>query len=101
MANVDMELLQKYAERGGAGDVDLIMAHVREEEGVLQLKIVDYALGLIQTREGRIRMHHYLFNGTAIQRNFAAIYFKRLGITDVLREAFERGSIDAVQAFSE
>ncbi|MBN2416199.1 hypothetical protein JXO52_10170 [bacterium] len=95
-----MEQMKQHALRGTAADVDMLMEHVHKDTHFLQLKIADYALGLVETREGRIRMQHYLFRGTAIQKNFAALYFKRLGITDVLEEACAAGTIDAVQAFS-
>jgi hypothetical protein len=35
-----------------------------------------------------------------VQRNYAALYFKRLKEVDVLAEAVKMGCIDRVQAFS-
>lgn len=63
-------------------------------------KLIDYTLGLIKTSAGKKRIEYYLFNGTQTQRNYAALYFKRLGEISLLAEAVEMGCIDRVQAFS-
>jgi hypothetical protein len=35
-----------------------------------------------------------------IQRNYAALYFKRRGAKNILKEAVKQGCIDKLQAFS-
>ncbi|BAY74514.1 GUN4 domain protein [Nostoc linckia NIES-25] len=62
--------------------------------------LVDFTLGLVDTPQGQDRIRHYLFNGTQIQRNYAALYFKRRGAKNILKEAVNQGCIDKLQAFS-
>lgn len=93
--------LEAWGRAGGAQDVDRLMAHLAPDMSLATSRAVDYALGLVATREGRIRLQHYLFNGEPVQRNYAALYFKRHGITDVLDEAVQGGYIDAVQGYAE
>ena len=39
-------------------------------------------------------------SGTQIQRNYASLYFNRLGERDIVREAYALGLIDEIQAFA-
>lgn len=63
-------------------------------------RYVDYALSLVITPEGFGRIRHYLFNGTQIQRNYASLYFNRLGEKGVVSEAYVLSLIDEIQAFA-
>ncbi|MCF4969732.1 hypothetical protein [Nostoc sp. CMAA1605] len=107
------EILQEYSHKidrydafvamartGSVSDIDTLMDNLEHDRNSATCKLVDYTLGLVNTPEGKDRIRHYLFNGTQIQRNYAALYFKRQGITDILREAVSQGCIDRVQAFS-
>jgi len=85
---------------GGISDVDTLMESLENEQNTATTKLVDYTLGLVNTNEGKDRIRHYLFNGTQIQRNYAALYFKRKGAKDILIAAVQQGCIDRVQAFS-
>ena len=85
---------------GGVSDVDALMESLENEQNTATTKLVDYTLGLVNTNEAKDRIRHYLFNGTQIQRNYAALYFKRKGAKDILIEAVQQGCIDRVQAFS-
>ncbi|MEH2272730.1 MAG: hypothetical protein V7K68_30630 [Nostoc sp.] len=85
---------------GGVSNVDTLMESLENEQNTAITKLVDYTLGLVNTSEGKDRIRHYLFNGTQIQRNYAALYFKRKGAKDILIEAVQQGCIDRVQAFS-
>jgi hypothetical protein len=85
---------------GSIEDVDRLMDALAMNDDLATTKLVDYALGLVDTREGRARLSYYLFNGTQPQRNFAALYFKRRGLVDLLDEAVARGMIDKTQAYS-
>ncbi|MFN6537549.1 MAG: hypothetical protein RM021_014405 [Nostoc sp. EkiNYC01] len=85
---------------GGVSDVDTLMESLENEQNTATTKLVDYTLGLVNTNEGKDRIRHYLFNGTQIQRNYAALYFKRKGAKDILIAAVQQGCIDRVQAFS-
>jgi hypothetical protein len=88
------------ARAGGVADVDTLMDNLESDRTSATCKLVDYTLGLVNTHEGKDRIRHYLFNGTQIQRNYAALYFKRRGAKDILREAVNQGCIDKLQAFS-
>lgn len=76
------------------------MAELLSASDMAIVKLIDFALGLVSTREGVARMEWYLFEGEKIQRNYAAIYFRRAGADEVLHRALEAGKIDRVQAFS-
>jgi hypothetical protein len=56
----------------------------------------------VQTSHGQERIRHYLFEGTERQREYAALYFKRIGGKGrpLLAEAFHQGKIDYAQAFA-
>jgi tetratricopeptide (TPR) repeat protein len=95
-----------FIARGRAGnisDVDYLMHTLESEPRMAMTRLVDYALGLVQTTHGEERIKHYLFEGTETQRNYAALYFKRLGRKRqaLLGEAFNQGKISRVQAFAE
>jgi hypothetical protein len=42
----------------------------------------------------------YLFNGKLIQRNYASLYFNRIGEWEIVKEAFNKGLIDEIQAYA-
>ncbi|MCL4504832.1 MAG: alpha/beta hydrolase [Chloroflexi bacterium] len=81
--------------------VDQLMAALAAQDDVATTKLVDFAVGLVNTPEGSERVRHYLLYGSARQRNYAALYFKRRGNHRVLDEAVARGIIDREQAYAE
>ncbi len=85
---------------GKADDVDVLMQVLVSQGDLTTTRLIDFALSLVNTREGYKRMKHYLFNGEQQQRNYAALYFKRKGYTDLLEDAVEEGKIDFEQAYS-
>ena len=85
---------------GLSADVDALMAALVAQDDIATTRLVDFALSLVETPPGRQRIRHYLFNGARIQRNYAALYFKRRGWLDVLDEAVALGLIDNLQAYS-
>lgn len=87
-------------QRGSSEDVVTLMNQLHETVDLPTRKNVDYALGLIREREGVEMVHWYLNNGRVIQRNYAALYFIRREMFDVIREAVELGSIDPLQAWA-
>jgi len=94
--------LEKIAERGHAEDVDFLMSFLFKEQTFAYGKLIDFVLSLVTTVSGRKRIRFYLFHGNQIQRNYAALYLKRLGNQKrILKVAVERGCIDTDQAFSE
>jgi hypothetical protein len=95
--------LQRYialAKEGTRASVDEIMSHLDRDMSIAESKFIDFALSNVESAEGVAAMERYLFHGTQIQRNYAALYFGRLGEYPLLRKAYEAGLIDAVQAFS-
>jgi hypothetical protein len=85
---------------GGPAGVDTLMTTLAAQDDFATTRLVDFALGLVDTPAGWRRIRHYLFNGSPIQRNYAALYFKRRGWIELLDEAVALGLIDALQAYS-
>lgn len=100
MSSTRFEEFTAHGSSGTEKGVDLLMAALIEKDDLATLKLVDYALGLVNTRPGKARISYYLFNGATIQRNYAALYFKRRGYTDLLDEAVGLGKIDTLQAYA-
>ncbi len=84
---------------GAAHDVDALMHALLAHDDLATSRLVDFALGLVETREGDARLRYFLFHGAPVQRNYAALYFKRRGRLALLDEAVAQGKIDAVQAY--
>jgi hypothetical protein len=100
--NTSLERFHLFVAHGQAGSpaaVDFLMAALLEQDDFATSRLVDFALSQVQTRPGRERLRHYLFEGSPRQRNYAALYFKRRGQTDLLDEAVAQGKIDALQAY--
>lgn len=85
---------------GMVQDVDRLMHALIATDDMATTRLVDFALSLVETDEGRQRLRHYLFEGNRQQRNYAALYFKRRNVTYYLEEAVAAGKIDPAQAFS-
>jgi hypothetical protein len=94
------ELFEQMGRAGTPEDVDIMMESLELDPISSPHKLIDYTLGLVKNIEGQLRIEHYLFNGTQVQRNYSALYFKRIGAVGMLTEAVEMGCIDRVQAFS-
>jgi hypothetical protein len=88
------------ASTGRACDIDALMQRLDDHASFVECKLIDYALGLVEGREGRQRIYHYLFAGNPMQRNYAALFFKRRGAMEILAEAVTAGAIDTVQAYA-
>ncbi len=95
-----LKALIDKAESGKAQDIDFIMSRLSTKSNLAETKFVDFALGLVTNPEGFDRIKHYLFKGTLIQRNYASLYFNRLGEWKYVKEAYEKGLIDETQAFA-
>ena len=85
---------------GNPDDVDYIMAHLTADSTFAMTRFVDYSLSLVTTQVGVERIRHYLFNGTLIQRNYASLFLNRLGDWKTVKQAYEQGLIDEIQAYS-
>jgi hypothetical protein len=103
MTNQSLTLinLKQRAQAGSASDVDYLMDNLDMAKTLTGYKLLDYALGLVSSAEGRHRIKHFLFNGSEVQRNYAALYFKRRGASQIVDEAVRRGCIDITQAYSQ
>lgn len=86
---------------GSPADIDLLMSALLAQADLSTFKLVDFALSHVTAPEGVSRLRFYLFHGQHLQRNYAALYFKRRGYTDLLHEALTQGKIDWEQGFSE
>lgn len=95
------DTFRALGQSGTGADVDTLMHTLHIETDFATSRLVDFALGLVDTGEGVGRLRHYLFHGTPVQRNYAALYFKRRGHILLLDEAVAQGRIDAVQAYSQ
>lgn len=95
-----LQLLIEKAINGTAIDVDFIMQHLTGDSTFAMTRYVDFALSLVEKTEGMERIRFYLFNGLLIQRNYAALYFNRMGDRKCVIQAFELNLIDEIQAFS-
>ncbi len=94
------QLFTALGRSGAAADVDTLMGHLHARVDFTTTRLVDYALSLVATEEGLGRLRHYLFHGAPIQRNYAALYFKRRDEMALLHEAVAQGKIDEIQAYS-
>jgi hypothetical protein len=93
------ELINK-AKNGCSDDIDFIMDHLTTESTLAMTRFVDFALSQVKTTEGINRIAYYLFNGTLIQRNYAALFLNRLGEWKTVKKAYEQGLIDEIQAYA-
>lgn len=99
-SNLLLSDIAKIVNSGTAKDVDYLMSLLTSESPLVTLKMVDFAISQINTREGKERIKFYLFEGTEIQRNYALLYFKRHANNDIILEAVIGKHIDEKQAFS-
>jgi hypothetical protein len=85
---------------GTVAGVDFLMDTLAAEDDFATTRLVDYALSLVDSAEGAGRLQHYLFNGTQRQRNYAALYFKRLNEYGLLMQALAQGKVDSLQVLN-
>jgi hypothetical protein len=93
------ELIDR-AEIGNNDDVDYIMSHLTSDSTFAMTRYVDYALSLVENKNGISQIEYYLFNGTLIQRNYCCLFFNRRNNWDIVNLAYKQGLIDEIQAFS-
>lgn len=93
----------ELAANGSKSDIDRIMSNLNEDMTFVDSRFVDYALGLVKSKEGVEQIEHYLFSGTQIQRNYCTLFFNRRGEKgdwEMVKQAYTMGLIDKIQAFS-
>jgi len=93
------ELIER-AELGNVQDVDYIMSHLTTDSTFAMTRFVDYALSLVENKNGIKQIKYYLFHGTNIQRNYSCLFFNRRYDWDIVNQAYNQGLIDEIQAFS-
>lgn len=96
----DLQYYIRLAEEGSKASIDEIMKHLNRRMTIAESKFIDFALSRIDSEEGTEVLKHYLFHGTQVQRNYCTLYFARLGEYPLVREAYDKGLVDARQAFS-
>jgi hypothetical protein len=92
--------IAKIINSGKKEDIDFLMSLLTDKSEIGTIKLIDFALSQIKTKEGFNQIKFYLFNGTKIQRSYASLYFKRHGYDDIILEALLQDCIDEKQAFS-
>lgn len=95
-----LKVLIDRAVNGSPTDVDFIMENLSVDSTLAMTRFVDFALSLVVSTEGIERIKHYLFHGTLIQRNYASLFLNRMGEWKPVKQAFELGLIDEIQAYS-
>lgn len=96
----DMTEIVQKAKSGTDTDIDFLMKLLTEETSLAVCKTIDFALGLVNSEAGCLRIRYYLFSGNPVQRNYAALYFKRKGNEGILDKAIALQCIDEKQAKS-
>lgn len=93
------ELIAK-ANKATQSDVDFIMGKLTSNATLVMTRNIDFALSLAEGEDAKERIKYYLFKGTQIQRNYASLYFIRIGEWRLINEAYQKGLIDELQAYS-
>jgi len=100
MLSIELDKCVTKANEGCVESVRSIMDKLDSEMTLEESRQLDYALSKITFPNSVEVIKEYLFNGSQIQRNYAALYFGRIHEYFILREAYDRGLIDEKQAFS-
>lgn len=92
--------IKQLCSKGEADAIDEVLSLLDSGADLPTTKAIDLYLGLVTKTHGIKRIEHYLFNGTPIQRNYCTLFFARRGDWDNVNEAYRRGLVDAMQAYS-
>ena len=98
--NLSLSEIVKKIDNGSASDIDYFMSILTNESSIETIKIIDFALSQVRSSDGVKQIKYYLFNGTKIQRSYAALYFKRHQKFEILKQAVKENCIDNIQTFS-
>ncbi len=96
----ELQELIDRAEVGKESDVDYIINRLTNNATLAMTRYIDFALSLVESKQGVNRLEYYLFNGSLIQRNYSCLFFNRRGDYKIVDSAYRKGLIDEVQAFS-
>ena len=92
--------IEELCKKGRPEDIDQVMSYLNETVDIPMTKVIDYYLGTISSITGMKQIEYYLFNGSQIQRNFAALFFVRINDWKLVNKAYKLGLIDYIQAYS-
>ena len=98
-----MTMYEIFVRQGNAGkkeNVDFIMNYLDRDSEFFVTRLADFALGLVESDEGIDHIKHYLFNGSSIQRNYAALTLNRIDEWKSVQKAFKLGLVDETQTFA-
>ena len=92
--------LETHARIGRTENITYLMDALEKSTTFSGRKLIDYALGQVTSMDGQNQIQHYLFHGSPVQRNYAALYFKRRGNQTMINQAVQQGCIDEIQGNS-
>ena len=98
--NQNISEIAKRVNSGTESDIDFFMSQLTIDAQVGVIKLIDFAISQVKSTEGINRLKYYLYNGSKIQRNYAALYFKRHKYDDILLNAAIDNCIDENIIFS-
>jgi len=84
-----LKCLIDKAQAGNSIDIDCIMENLTADSTLAMTIYIDFALSLVENSVGIKRIEYYLFKGTLIQRNYACLYFNRIGEWELVKKAYE------------
>lgn len=91
--------IERLCIRGNPKDIDSVM-EILQSADLPTTRAVDFYLGHIVNLEGINRLEFYLFNGSQIQRNYTTLFFARRNEWKLINDAYSKGLIDYIQAYS-
>ena len=91
--------IENYCKTGQAAGIDTVM-RILHSGDLPTTRAVDFYLGSVNSQEGIERIEYFLFNGSQIQRNYCTLFFARRNDWKLVNEAYSRGLIDHIQAYS-
>lgn len=89
-----------YYQRNDRKGVDKLMESLNPQVTLIETKMIDFYLGLMDSKESISQVEFYLFHGTQIQRNYSTLFLARKNIWRPINAAYEKGLIDYKQAYS-
>jgi DNA-binding MarR family transcriptional regulator len=92
--------IKTLCRKGSPEDIDHVMSYLDATADLPTTKIIDFYLGTVNSLEGIKRIEYYLFKGTQMQRNYCTLFFARRNEWRIVKNAYEMGLIDYIQAYA-
>ncbi len=92
--------IKALCKEGTSEAIDQVMSLLDETADLPTTKIIDFHLGTVSSTKGVQRIEHYLFKGTQMQRNYCTLFFARRNEWQIVKNAYEKGLIDHIQAYA-